>query len=79
MSEGCRHIGTLVIKVQDQFLARPGLKASPAAIAKRCRLDDTMCEAILDLLAGAKVLDRTADGAYRRALPDRLSVARRAA
>jgi hypothetical protein len=55
--------------VQGDFLAVPALSLTVAQAERRYGLDRTSCEAVLEALADAQVLRRSADGAYTRFFP----------
>lgn len=69
MSEAARRIGELVVRIQNHFFERPGLKLTPAQVQARLDLDEATCNAVLGTLADASVLARTRDGGYVRFVP----------
>jgi hypothetical protein len=64
-----RQIETLVLEVQNAFLNLPALTLTVAEAERQFGVDGTTCQAILDVLADAHVLTRTADGDYARFFP----------
>ena len=62
-------IELLVTRVQEVYLDKPSLKLNLLQAAMRFTEDAATCAAVLDALVGARVLDRTADGSYVRAVP----------
>jgi len=66
-STGSR-ICTLIVEIQDAFLSTPDLMLSPAEAVGRFGADRITCEAILDALVDARVL-QAKDGAYESAFP----------
>jgi len=62
-------IETLVMQVQGEFLNGRAAKLTAAETEDRFGIDRRTSEAILDVLAEANVLTRTADGGYVRFLP----------
>ena len=64
MSLASRHIGALVLTLQDCFLENPGLSLSPRQAEQLCGTDEVTCRAVLNLLADAGVLARTRNGRY---------------
>jgi hypothetical protein len=65
----CHQIGSLVIRIQNEFLETPGLALTPPKAQRRFGIDETTCDAVLGALADAHVLARSRDGAYVRHLP----------
>lgn len=59
----------LVVHVQNDFLEAPALNITVAEAERRFRADRATCEAVLDALVDARVLARTARGAYVRCFP----------
>lgn len=64
--ESVRTIASLITRIQNHFLNAPNLALSLAEAERRFGVDRATCEAILDLLADATVLARTADGSFAR-------------
>lgn len=62
-------IETLIMRMQGDFLDRPGLELTLPKAQKRFGVDETTCEAVLDVLTDASVLARTHEGAYVRLFP----------
>jgi hypothetical protein len=69
MTASCREIGSLVLRVQNSFLDTPGLALTPPRAQRRFGLDQTTCEAVLEMLADAGVLTTTRSGAFVRRFP----------
>jgi hypothetical protein len=65
-------IGTLFTTVQDEFLDTPGLRLTLNEAATRFGFDETMCQALLDVLLQAGVLTKARDGRYVRYFPPRI-------
>lgn len=64
-------IGALVMRMQNDFLARPALTLPLPQAARRFGVDINTCKVILDVLLDARVLTKTTDGAYARFFPRR--------
>jgi hypothetical protein len=62
-------IELLVTRVQEAYLDKPSLKLNLPQAQMRFSTDPATCAAVLDALVGARVLDRTQDGSYVRAVP----------
>jgi DNA-binding IclR family transcriptional regulator len=61
------HIGAIVMRVQNAFLAAPALNLQLPDAARRFGLDIATCREILETLLAAGVLTKTPEGAYARA------------
>jgi hypothetical protein len=69
-----RHrIEALVVRIQRDFLDMPRLRLTAKDASKRFNLDETTCEAILQVLVDARVLARTRDRACFRYVPRAVS------
>lgn len=62
-------IEDLVMRVQADFLTTPWLALTLRSAQDRFGMDGVTCEAILDALADAHVLDRSRQGIYVRHFP----------
>ena len=62
-------VETLVTRIQGEFLDRSALHLTIPQAARRFAIDRVSCEAVLDALVDARVLARSADGAYTRFFP----------
>ena len=60
---------TLVIRMQEDYLDTPLLHLTVDEAEARFGADVETCQAILDTLVDARVLARTAEGAYVRFFP----------
>ena len=60
---------TLLLRMQHDYLSTPLLHLTVDEARQRFGEDDATCRAILDTLADARVLARTADGTYVRYFP----------
>jgi hypothetical protein len=69
MSVSCGRIAALVTKIQGAFLDTPKLTLTLSQAQERFGTDEITSEAVLSALVDAKVLARTADGAYVRFFP----------
>jgi hypothetical protein len=69
MVRSCQSIGEIVLRVQRLFLEDRGLKATLVEVQNHLGLDAVSCGAVLNLLAEAGVVMRTAEGRYRRFFP----------
>ena len=69
MTTTASRVETLVMRIQGDFLATPALRLSVTQAERRFGLDRPSCEAVLDALADADVLRRSADGTYTRFFP----------
>jgi hypothetical protein len=58
---------TLLHRIRGEFVEMPGLRLTREQAARLWHLDPTVVTSLLRELVEAKFLDRTADGAYRRA------------
>jgi hypothetical protein len=64
MTDACRRIGELIVRIQMQFLETPGLALTPAQARNRFGVDELTCDALFEALTDARVLVRTTEGAY---------------
>lgn len=62
----CKEIGTLVTRMQVDFLENPGLRLTLSQAERRFHIDHPTCKAVLGALADGRVLTRDATGRYRR-------------
>ena len=62
-------IGTLVLRMQGAFLDTPGLTLTAREAGHRFGIDEATSDAILGVLADARVLNRTKHGVYSRFFP----------
>jgi hypothetical protein len=62
-------VETLVTRVQSEFLDTPSLRLTLPQAARHFGLDRDSCEAVLGVLADARVLARSAEGRYARFFP----------
>jgi hypothetical protein len=69
-----RQLADLVMRMQQAFLDVPDLAMTVAEACTRFDVDECACEAVLDLLAEAKVLAKRSDGAYMRVVRERASI-----
>jgi hypothetical protein len=69
MPLSCDEIGTLVTRMQADFLQNPGLRLTLDEAERRFHVDRLTCEAVLGALTEGRVLTRDATGRYRRRLP----------
>ena len=61
-------IGALVTRIQEDFLDTPGLALTLPDAARRFRMDNVTCRALLDVLVDGRVL-RNRAGTYVRYFP----------
>jgi hypothetical protein len=61
-------IGTLVTRIQEEFLDTPGLALTLPDAARRFRIDSVTCRALLDVLVDGRVL-RNRAGTFVRYFP----------
>ena len=54
----CDQVGILVLRMQNTFLEMPELKLTPRQAQTMFDVDERTCQAVLDVLADAKVLVR---------------------
>ena len=66
MSADARSLADLVTRVQQAFLDLPDLAMTVTQACAQFEIEEQACEAVLDLLADAKVLTKRPDGAYVR-------------
>ena len=59
----------LVMRIQGEFLEMPELQLTIPQAGRRFGLDRVVCEPILRLLASARVLTLTPEGAFKRFYP----------
>jgi hypothetical protein len=64
-----RWIEDLVVRIESEFLATPGLRLSVSEAERRFGADRITCEAVLEALVDAAVLFKTADRVYGRLFP----------
>ena len=72
-----RQIQDLVVTLQQVFLEAPALRLTLPDAERHCAADAPTCEAVLDFLVDAGVLERTPQGQFARHFP--LSTSRVAA
>lgn len=53
-------------RVQGEFLEMPGLRLTEAQARRLWNLDQSLCQALLDVLVDSHFLFRTRDGAFMR-------------
>ena len=58
-----------VLGLQREYACLPGLRLSAPQVQRLFSLDALRCEAVLDALLHAGVLDRTSDGFFVRRAP----------
>lgn len=66
MGETSRRIQEVALRIRGEFLEMPGLRLTLDQARRLWRLDETACEAVLDMLVNAGFLARTRDGAFIR-------------
>jgi hypothetical protein len=66
---GQRRIENLVMRIEDVFLEDAELRLTANEVQRRCGVDETTCEAILETLVDATVLFKTGDCVYGRLIP----------
>jgi hypothetical protein len=64
-----RRIEDLVMRIEGEFLATPGLRLTIPEAERRFGADEITCEAILEALVDAAVLFKTRDRVYGRFFP----------
>jgi hypothetical protein len=69
MTSGTFSASALILLVQSEYLATPGLRLTPAQAARDFGLEPDVCHTILATLADAGVIGRAADGAFVRWFP----------
>jgi hypothetical protein len=69
MPLSCNEIGTLVTRMQADFLQNPSLRLALDEAERRFHVDHLTCEAVLGALTDGRVLARDATGRYRRRFP----------
>ena len=62
-------IEDLVVRIQADFLTTPWLALRLPAAQERFNVDRITCEAVLDTLSEAHVLERSRQGVYMRHFP----------
>jgi hypothetical protein len=62
-----RGIHDVVDRLRAEYLEMPGLHLTPNEIERLCRIERTICQAVLDSLVRDRFLTATSDGTYRRA------------
>lgn len=70
MTAACRRIGTLVTRIQEAYLDRPGLALTLTEAEDRFRIDAATCRALFDLLVETRVL-MSEHGRFRQRTPGR--------
>jgi hypothetical protein len=66
-----RQLADLVMRMQQAFFDVPDLAITVMEACARFDVDECACEAVLDLLADAKVVAKRSDGAYVRFVRNR--------
>lgn len=69
MTASCASVGSLITRMQGDFLDTPGLMLTLRDAQHRFDVDGITCEAMLETLVDAGVLTRTREGAYVRFFP----------
>ena len=69
-----RRLADLVTRMQQAFLDMPDLAMTVTEACAHFDVDECACEAVLDLLAEAKVLAKRSDGAYVRLVRERATI-----
>lgn len=69
MTASCDSIGSLVLRMQGDFLETPGLTLTLCGAQQRFGVDEITGEALLTALVDAGVLTKTREGAYARLFP----------
>jgi hypothetical protein len=64
----CR-LEDLVVRIQADYLTTPWLALRLQAAQERFGVDQIICEAVLDALTEARVLERSRQGVYVRHFP----------
>ena len=64
-----RLIQDLVVRAQEAFLAAPALRLTLPQARRRFTASEATCEAVLNVLVEAGVLNRTSRGQYVRLFP----------
>lgn len=64
-----RQLEGLVMQIQGEFLETPALRLTVPEAAQRFGVDRTVCDAVMGLLADARVLARSTEGVFRRFFP----------
>lgn len=64
-----RRIEDLVMRIEGEFLATPGLRLTIPEVERRFGADEITCEAVLDALVDSSVLFKTRDRVYGRLFP----------
>jgi hypothetical protein len=62
----CKRVGNALLKIQDDFLNSPALALTLSEAERRFGLGKALCEAVMNVLTDAAVLNRGQDGRYRR-------------
>jgi hypothetical protein len=65
----CDEIGTLVTRIQADFLETPDLRLTLDEAERRFHIDRLTCEAVLGALVDGRVLSHLSTGNYRRRFP----------
>jgi hypothetical protein len=71
MTADASTVADLVTRMQQAFLDLPDLAMTVTDACGRFDVEEQACEAVLDLLADAKVLTKRSDGAYVRLVRER--------
>ena len=66
MTASCDSIGSLVLRMQGDFLETPGLTLTLRDAQQRFGADEITCEALLTAMVDAAVLTKTHEGVYAR-------------
>lgn len=76
MTASCGRIGSIVMRMQSDFLEYPELALTLPQAERRFDVDGTTCEAVLAALVDAGVLAKVHGGAYVRHFPRLVRTAR---
>lgn len=76
MTASCDRIGTLVMRMQSDFLEDPELTLTLPQAERRFHVDEITCKAVLGALVDAGVLAKVHGGAYVRLFPRLIRTAR---
>ena len=64
-----RRIEDLLMRIEGEFLAMPGLRLTVHEAERRFGADEITCQAVLDALVDSAVLFKTPDRVYGRLYP----------
>jgi hypothetical protein len=69
MTANRKEIEKHLMRIQSEFLNTPSLRLTVKQVQGRCGGDLVLCQALLDVLVGARVIAKSPEGTYARHFP----------